>query len=199
LSYTVTMGENNQELFQIWVDEDNDQIIHPESPLASPNSIVVVPVDKASRDMSWAWDGRGEQVRLVYQHQLAKAEAEATKLKASGKAPEREPRLLSVLPGSNLPIGHTGDPDDIDAMPVVRLNEGLMGQPGDRYKILLYVRGKFKRVDWVKVASNDFRPTLAELLISTSTISSATTAIGRSARWSPTQPRLAFTAQRFTC
>ena len=61
-SYTVTTGENNQKLFQIWVDEDNDQIIHPESPLASPNSNVVGPVEKASREMSWASDGRGEQV-----------------------------------------------------------------------------------------------------------------------------------------
>mmetsp|Transcript_59163 Transcript_59163/g.190297 ORF Transcript_59163/g.190297 Transcript_59163/m.190297 type:complete len:653 (+) Transcript_59163:2-1960(+) len=58
-SYTVTLGINNFETFQIWLDGENDRVLHPSMPRAPPGSAVMGPSElPMAEGLQWMIDGR---------------------------------------------------------------------------------------------------------------------------------------------
>lgn len=81
-SFTVTLGENRWEQFQIWLDGDSARALHPAQAKASKDSPVSGPSAEAA-GLNWQIDGRGEIVgvpaeqggaRLDY-HSIANADS----------------------------------------------------------------------------------------------------------------------------
>ena len=55
--YTVTLGDNCWELFQIWLDGDETQVLHPGQPKAPKGAAVEGP-DAVGGASHWLIDGR---------------------------------------------------------------------------------------------------------------------------------------------
>lgn len=148
--YTLTMGENNWESFQVWLEQDPKRVLHPAVPAAPRESTVVGP-ESVGRDLSWYITGRREEVRLINEVQAMKRRMALAAASWEGDGPPvSEPRLVVAFPNDDRPPG-AEDVEDETGMPVVNLNEGLVGQPGDKYRIRLHVRGKYYRLEWSKV------------------------------------------------
>mmetsp|Transcript_59161 Transcript_59161/g.152155 ORF Transcript_59161/g.152155 Transcript_59161/m.152155 type:complete len:1274 (-) Transcript_59161:140-3961(-) len=157
--YTLTMGENNWELFQIWLDGDSERALHPISPGAQPEALVEGPSLRAPRELSWQVSGRPEHVRLINEEQeqaLVQAGAEAQ------REAEKECRIQVTYEDNYLPPGHE-DAKGIEDMPLVQVN-AQVGQPGDKYRIRLHVRGKYKRVEWCKAVGMELVESKSEEL-----------------------------------
>jgi len=143
-AYTLTMGENNWENFQVWLDEDNEQVLHPMQTQASRESSVAGP-ECVGKELSWRISGSAQTVRLIneaQQEQLKDADAEEKK------------SVAVVFEGDYVPEGVTKGAS-ISEMPLVQLNAGMEGKPGDKYRIRLHVRGKYKRLEWTKARGVD--------------------------------------------
>jgi len=131
-SYTVQLGENRWEQFQIWLDGDASRALHPGEPR-----------------MPQGWPVRGPGLEL-------EGGVEALR---SGTAPtwiidgrgglagyERRPGALLSLteqPGE-------GAEALVDAESLT-LGTTEAGQPGDQYRVLLQVTGKWRMVTWEKL------------------------------------------------
>mmetsp|Transcript_36372 Transcript_36372/g.104550 ORF Transcript_36372/g.104550 Transcript_36372/m.104550 type:complete len:1037 (+) Transcript_36372:111-3221(+) len=58
-TFTVTLGVNRFESFQIWLDGDDDRILHPSSPSAPSGSVVSGPSEpQEAEGLRWMIDGR---------------------------------------------------------------------------------------------------------------------------------------------
>mmetsp|Transcript_44051 Transcript_44051/g.136125 ORF Transcript_44051/g.136125 Transcript_44051/m.136125 type:complete len:1033 (+) Transcript_44051:64-3162(+) len=130
--FTVTLGENRWEQFQIWLDGDASRALHPGEPR-----------------MPQGWPVRGPGLEL-------EGGVEALR---SGTAPtwiidgrgglagyERRPGALLSLteqPGE-------GAEALVDAESLT-LGTTEAGQPGDQYRVLLQVTGKWRMVTWEKL------------------------------------------------
>jgi len=86
-TYTLTLGPNRFESFQIWLDGESDRVLHPGSTYGRAADLVKGPVD-ASQAWGYAWvvDGRS----LVYPYKLEHLEGRIgdryqVRLLASGK------------------------------------------------------------------------------------------------------------------
>eukprot|EP00435_Cladocopium_sp_Y103_P025488 s2766_g6.t1 len=142
--YTLTMGDNNWEKFQIWIDEDPDKVLHPPYSDEGSESIIQGPAGDVPQGLCWKISGAKEEVRFVNEVQF-----EA--LEKSGR-PVQGPECLVAFGGDYVP---PNTENDIMKMPVVNLNSGLEGQPGDKYRIRLYVQGAYKRLEWSKAKGVD--------------------------------------------
>eukprot|EP00930_Biecheleria_cincta_P001004 TRINITY_DN10217_c1_g2_i1.p1 TRINITY_DN10217_c1_g2~~TRINITY_DN10217_c1_g2_i1.p1 ORF type:complete len:1354 (-),score=214.96 TRINITY_DN10217_c1_g2_i1:54-4115(-) len=150
--YTLVMGENNWERFQIWVDEDPSKALHPPSEDDTRESTVVGP-EKAPQSLCWRISGKPQTVRLINEQQHAELD-------------------MNPKPGDPIMycVSFAGDyvPKDldknatVDEMPTHVLNAGMEGKPGDKYRIRLHVRGKFLRLEWFKAKGVDAVPTLGQ-------------------------------------
>jgi len=147
---TVTMGENNWERFQIWVDEDPTCALHPETPKAPSDASVEGP-EAAVQDLSWLISGQSDMVRLINEAQAERLEAMLQEAVSKGEEPPvQEPRCVVTFDAESLPDGYE-KAQDITDMPVVDLNCMSIGRPGDKYRIRLHVRGRYRRVEWSKL------------------------------------------------
>jgi len=123
--YTLTLGENRYEHFQIWLDGEPAKILHPSMQHAPNGSAAFLTIsagadndEEHSSSFSWQLDGRDcilEKIDSVSGQRVS---------------------LRLVDP-------HTG-------RPLSRQDEG---RPGDRYLIRLHVAGKYHMVDWEKLSS----------------------------------------------
>mmetsp|Transcript_88723 Transcript_88723/g.215053 ORF Transcript_88723/g.215053 Transcript_88723/m.215053 type:complete len:1046 (+) Transcript_88723:81-3218(+) len=130
-SCILTLGENRWEQFQIWLDGDPSRVLHPGQPKKAEFSRVF---------------GPDENVRG------------SVEMARSGQAP------TWLIDGRELPgsyskeaLAHRGMLDvvrDADASGLVS-GDGYGGQPGDQYKVLLRVSGKWRMVSWEKVGSGN--------------------------------------------
>eukprot|EP00408_Alexandrium_pacificum_P059607 CAMPEP_0171166546 /NCGR_PEP_ID=MMETSP0790-20130122/6749_1 /TAXON_ID=2925 /ORGANISM="Alexandrium catenella, Strain OF101" /LENGTH=1041 /DNA_ID=CAMNT_0011631355 /DNA_START=35 /DNA_END=3160 /DNA_ORIENTATION=+ len=126
-SYIVTLGENRWEQFQIWLDGDPKRVLHPGQIKASEFSQVLGPDED--------FKGGGEMGR-------------------SGMAPTWliDGREISGS-YSKEALATKGMLDlvkDSDASGLVS-GDGYGGQPGDQYRVLLRVTGKWRMLTWEKV------------------------------------------------
>jgi len=142
--YTLTMGDNNWEKFQIWIDEDPDKVLHPKNPNDISESIIEGPSSDVSQVLCWKISGAKEEVRFVNEVQFQALEESGVSVQG--------PECLVAFGGSYVP---PNTEDDIMKMPVVNLNAGLEGQPGDKYRIRLYIQGAYKRIEWTKAKGVD--------------------------------------------
>ena len=151
--YTMTMGENNWEAFQILVDGDEDKILHPSTHFATQDSSVLGPTVKSrcGRVLTWCVSGESRKVRLV--NHLQDEELWERERCEGPEAVRNIGDYHVYFPRDLVPEGHqseSGDPADASRMPVKELNEHV-GVPGDRYTLRLSVNGKLRRVSWAKL------------------------------------------------
>jgi len=150
--YTLTMGDNNWELFQIWLDEDPDQVLHPNTIRAPKETPVMGPADHVRRPFSWYITGKIEYVRLINESQFKKLREQIDMAKAMGEDPPvQEYRNDVAYVDDYKPPGYE-NASDVSDMPLVELNASMAGKPGDKYRIRYHVRGKYKRIEWTKDA-----------------------------------------------
>ncbi|CAK9113084.1 unnamed protein product [Durusdinium trenchii] len=150
-AYTLTMGDNNWEKFQVWIDEDPDKVLHPANPNDMSESIIEGPEADVPQALAWKISGAKEEVRLVNEAQFEAMEESGVLVKG--------PECMVAFGGSYIP---PQTEDDVTKMPIVNLNAGLEGQPGDKYRIRLYVQGGYKRLEWSKAKGTDAVAPLGE-------------------------------------
>jgi hypothetical protein len=113
--FTVTLGENRWEKFQIWLDGSETRILHPSLPSARQGTPVIGPVrlsDGAA--FSWAIDGRP---------------------------------WANTADGGNEVVPATPRSAPTDHADV--------GKIGDKYRVHLRIAGKYRTVEWEKLASKE--------------------------------------------
>lgn len=152
--YTVTLGENCWEAFQIWIDADPDQVLHPDQHWSAKDGEVFGPTEQAlcGRCHTWLLNGRNSKARLINEEQG----------KALGEKIGPVPKPPVVTDDDFIPniVAFSGNfkPEEarsgVEGMPVVETNAGDVGVPGDQYRVRLHLRGKFRRVEWSKLASS---------------------------------------------
>jgi len=154
-AYTMTLGENRFETFQIWMDEDSDNVYHPLHSRDCKNSKVVysspdhtnVQQGPLNEKRCWLVDGREQPTRLLNEEQYAKLKDEKL-----GQKDKLEGYAIAYL-GNHIPPECEGD-GSIESMPLVELNTEDVGVPGDKYRIRFSTRGKYFNVSWSKLAGD---------------------------------------------
>nr|AQS99224.1 type I polyketide synthase [Gambierdiscus polynesiensis] len=128
-TYTVTLGENRWEQFQIWLDGDPSRVLHPGGPRMSEFSTVLGPdevkggvdIAKSGQAPTWMIDGR--------------------------EAPGSYSKDALAYKGLSQEVA-TG-PSTVDLVE----GDGYGGQPGDQYRVLLRISGRWRMLTWEKVTS----------------------------------------------
>jgi len=137
--FTVTLGENRWEQFQIWLDGDSSRVLHPGVERVQTSSEVYGPEPdyvggpqacRTGQQGSWMIDGRQELVKYP--------------------RPEEQTKALQDKDASKV----EGESDAI----MVGITEA--GKPGDQYRVTLEVKGKWRMVSWEKLSttSDDWSP-----------------------------------------
>jgi len=120
---TVVLGDNRYEQFQVWLDGSEQRVIHPGTSKAPCNTPVQGPQEREHcSSYTWLIDGRP---------------------------------LLVPLESVGLPSASTkGTPPSADpsALQLTELPNRDRGEPGSKYRVRLRVAGKFRIVDWERVA-----------------------------------------------
>jgi len=121
--YTLTLGENRWEQFQLCIDGSDMKVLHPQSYKATKGTEVFGPVrsEEVENDYTWLIDGR--------------VSAAAPQL-----PPPAEVSSTLALPGSIEKLGS-----------VVPFGHEDYGLPGDQYRIRLHIAGKWRTVTWSKI------------------------------------------------
>lgn len=128
--YTVTLGENSFEQFQIWLDSDNTKVLHPGWAKAEKDSPVYGPTPGDEvHGMNWIIDGR-EITKSAW-----RSESEAIEGAETIDTWQDEHGTKWLLQKWSVP-----SPD--------------AGKPGDQYRVRLLVQGKWRTVNWTKVQSS---------------------------------------------
>jgi polyketide synthase-associated protein len=127
--FTVTLGENCFEQFQIWLDGDSSKMLHPGWPKAGKDAPVIGPTeDDSSHGLNWMIDGRGD-IQDVWKPATEVAESERSSiLRTEFDYSGTEYALLQ----ETVPT-----PDS--------------GKPGDRYRVRLQILGKWRTVNWYRI------------------------------------------------
>lgn len=127
--YTLTLGENRWEQFQIWLDGDSTRVLHPSEPKAMKGAAVLGPSPSA-HGCNWLIDGRlGTQ-----QQQPAAFQFPEVLLGPGGPASAALVREVDDSPSPRRRAIAAGPP-----------------RPGDLYRVRLRLAGKWRTVDWERL------------------------------------------------
>lgn len=127
--FTVSLGDNRFEQFQIWVDGDSQRVLHPGrsgAPLGAPIH-GPAPLDTC-QGSNWLVDGRPLLVPVP---------AIAWAARPGAGEGEKRPDVEAI------------DKEEVRLVPVGGRGVGL---PGDQYHIRLQVAGKWRAVTWERLA-----------------------------------------------
>jgi len=125
--YTMTLGENSFEQFQIWLDGDSTKVLHPGWQRAGKESPVVGPTaNDESHGFNWMIDGRGDVREGWTLAEDVETEGEVMRVEVDNMGREWHLRQ-QILPS----------PDQ--------------GEPGDQYRVRLIMMGKWRAVSWEKI------------------------------------------------
>lgn len=94
-------------------------MLHPAHANEKSESLISGPAADVPPALAWKISGAREEVRLVNEKQF----------EALQGTPLKGPECVVAFGGSYLP---PGTEDDVSKMPVVNLNRGCEGQPGDK-------------------------------------------------------------------
>lgn len=135
-AFAVTLGENRWEQFQIWLDGDPGRALHPGAPRMPQGCPVLGPdpdfqggteAARSTLAPTWIIDGRGGLAG--YEH------GQGTIQRLTDEASKDEEALADM------------------ALDAFTLGTTEAGQPGDKYEVLLEVKGKWRMVTWRKAAA----------------------------------------------
>jgi hypothetical protein len=127
--FTITLGENCFEQFQIWLDGDSSRVLHPGWEKAGKEAPVVGPTeDENSHGLNWIIDGRGELL-------------------------DKWVPIDDVPASEKDSIVRTEQADDgtFWALQQVVVPTADTGVPGDCYRVRLQILGKWRSVSWTKI------------------------------------------------
>jgi len=124
----VTMGLNNTESFQIWLDGMHDRVLYPSVPKA-PSGVTVEGPSHMAGSLCWTIDGRTSYIDPGAPQDLALPDEGAV---STGEGEKDDGEHLAM------------------AIPIATRDQG---QPGDQYEVKLLVSGKFRTVTWDKISS----------------------------------------------
>jgi len=136
-SYTMTLGVNGFEQFQIWLDGNPRRALHPGRSKAEKEVTVLGP-DEDVRWNTWIIDGRASYIPADPSEQYASSSGEASLEDVSGDAVEDPP-------------GDDAYVDDAWSVQYVEVPNADAGKPGDLYRVQLQVSGKWRAVTWEKL------------------------------------------------
>mmetsp|Transcript_47748 Transcript_47748/g.147578 ORF Transcript_47748/g.147578 Transcript_47748/m.147578 type:complete len:1039 (-) Transcript_47748:168-3284(-) len=143
--YTVTLGENRWEQFQIWLDGDPSRVLHPGVQRVQQSSEVYGPEPdfvggaqacRTGTSPSWMIDGRQELVQY--------------------------PRPADAVKALKDEAGGGAEADSI----MVGITEA--GKAGDQYRVQLEIRGKWRMVSWEKLPTTSEHVSRGKYYISAS-------------------------------
>lgn len=129
--YTVTLGENCWEMFQIWLDGDEDRVLHPGRNRAG-KAVAVSGPERVGVHLNWVIDGRA----------VLEAEGDGLEGYQDATPIEADPGALLMQPYAG-----TGGADGL-----VELPHSDRGWPGAEYRIRLRVAGKWRSVEWERIS-----------------------------------------------
>jgi len=127
--FTVTLGENRWEQFQIWLDGDSDRVLHPGQPKASKESHVCGPEPNPC-GCNWIIDGRPRYVAALDESAEGEHKGEMEGKPAARLEWER-------AKDSVIRACESGTEDT--------------GRPGDQYRVRLRIAGQWRTVSWDKL------------------------------------------------
>ncbi|CAE7252494.1 ppsA [Symbiodinium sp. CCMP2592] len=138
--YTLVLGENRWEEFQILLDGDERRRLHPARPLASKGLVVHGPSAKA-RGLNWRIEGRGRWVDVPTDAAAAVVLGDAEKTSKAIQA------ITNSLSDGSKQAGE---------LQLMEVGSGDVGMPGDKYRIRLRIAGKYRTVLWDKLPTEDY-------------------------------------------
>jgi len=153
--FTLALGENRWETFQIWENADPDKVLHPGSHWADRDAPVLGPSRQGvcGRYATWRLSGKPMQVRFCNEEQIHDLNLTPASEDMLIHAGDTEIRTFGAFPNDFAPPEADGE------MPVIEHDADLVGMAGDSYRIRLRV-GEYRKVDWHKIA----RPGPVEVL-----------------------------------
>lgn len=153
--YTLTMGENNWECFQIWIDRDQEKVLHPTQARSWKETKLVGPDGGVGKELCWCVSGITRTVRLINEEQCLQIKTANEQAVANGlEPPTLEYPCAVTFPDDGKPQGYE-NAQGVEDMPLIQINQVDAGKPGDKYRIRLHVRGKYKRLEWTKATGLD--------------------------------------------
>jgi hypothetical protein len=133
--YTLTLGANGWEQFQIIIDNDLKRCLHPGFSGAPRETAVLGP--DSHPDGTWMLDARPYMYALPPQETATEDVSRYTDGGGGGGSG-----------GADEATASGGSTVEARVAPVETLD---MGKPGDKYRIHLRVNGKWRTVDWEKI------------------------------------------------
>lgn len=146
-AFTMVLGENRWETFQIWENGDPDKVLHPGSHWADRDQQVLGPSRQGvcGRFSTWRISGKPTKLRLLNEEQARDLDICLCAEELLSYSGDIELRVLTAFPGDYTPDG--------EEYPVVDQDSQLLGMPGDRYRVWLRLGGKYRCVEWQKLPS----------------------------------------------
>eukprot|EP00440_Ansanella_granifera_P014072 gb/GFBE01015293.1/.p1 GENE.gb/GFBE01015293.1/~~gb/GFBE01015293.1/.p1 ORF type:complete len:1187 (+),score=233.74 gb/GFBE01015293.1/:1-3561(+) len=131
---TVTLGENNWEMFQIWIDGDPMKILHPGTMSAGKEA----PVQGPHPFTPCCWGFVGALPEIIVQVQVEDQNVEGD--------------FKELMPALNLPLPPAYNKGKTD---FAKAPHPDSGRPGTKYRIRLHQAGRWRMVDWAKVPDQE--------------------------------------------
>ena len=139
--YTLTLGENRWEEFQIYLDGDDRRRLHPERPRASKGVPVYGP-DAKARGLNWRIEGRGQWLDVP---------TDALAAVSLGNAEKTQKAIEAISSSFN-----NEKRSSMDDLQLMEFGSGDVGLPGDKYRIRLRIAGRYRTVLWEKLPAEDY-------------------------------------------
>jgi len=142
--FTVTLGVNRYEQFQVVLDDDFESVLHPTMPNAPQNSHLVGPdTSTASSDLMWIIDGRSREVLVA-----------GAKVNNYGSKPVKTLETIALEGEDDAEARELAPP--LAEKYYYEMNpEDMVGMPGSTYRVRLHVAGKWRLVTWDKLSDPD--------------------------------------------
>lgn len=127
-SYTLTLGEAGFEEFQILLDDNVKKVLHPEWPYSKQDAAIQgpEPCDGLEGGQNWIIDGRGDYVEGWFSHSEVNPDADILEYDVDNNGRELVKQAFFVSSQDS-------------------------GSPGDKYKVVLKLAGKWRSVMWKKL------------------------------------------------
>lgn len=151
-SFTVTLGENIYERFQIWLDGDSKRVLHPDAPCVSRACGVLGPSDfsdcdtELGRSLCWCINGR-------------------TIVDPRADRPEKTRNA-----GDKALTGKDASAEEKKGVYWHGEDSSLVGH---QFRVELAITGKYRMVTWHKVLAADGTPTIGTVPVGTYQISAS--------------------------
>jgi len=139
-TYTMMLGVNGFEHFQIWLDGNPRRVLHPGQSKAAKEVAVLGP-DEDVRWNTWMIDGRTSYMPACPREQHAAPSGVAS--------PEDIPGDAGVAR-----LGENADREDTGSAHYAEVPNTDAGRPGDFYQVRLHISGRWHMVAWDKLSSD---------------------------------------------